>query len=166
MNWQRLSSSGYVFSASLPPYLASAAITAIDVLEENPEPITKLKKNIATVHQGSSIYSYTNLKNTIFYSHSFYIVYVKYILSISLYQILKKSRLIRCARPRISKWYTIPNCVSQIEKLHRKLEGRSSTARRYCWPRKLFRPRSSWLCATSIVTKTIQHTNLGFSFRC
>lgn len=34
--WQRLSSSGYVFSASLPPYLASAAITAIDIREENP----------------------------------------------------------------------------------------------------------------------------------
>ncbi|XP_057976663.1 long chain base biosynthesis protein 1 [Malania oleifera] len=44
---QRLSSSGYVFSASLPPYLASAAITAIDVLEENPDLITKLKENIA-----------------------------------------------------------------------------------------------------------------------
>lgn len=44
---QRLSSSGYVFSASLPPYLASAAISAIDVLEENPNLITKLKENVA-----------------------------------------------------------------------------------------------------------------------
>lgn len=44
---QRLSSSGYVFSASLPPYLASAAITAIDVLEENPGLLTKLKANVA-----------------------------------------------------------------------------------------------------------------------
>ncbi|KAI5680887.1 hypothetical protein M9H77_02114 [Catharanthus roseus] len=43
---QRLSSSGYVFSASLPPYLASAAITAIDILEENPDLTTKLKRNI------------------------------------------------------------------------------------------------------------------------
>ncbi|AES59399.1 class I/II aminotransferase [Medicago truncatula] len=43
---QRLSSSGYVFSASLPPYLASAAITAIDVLEENPNLLTKLKNNM------------------------------------------------------------------------------------------------------------------------
>ncbi|XP_051136101.1 long chain base biosynthesis protein 1 isoform X2 [Andrographis paniculata] len=49
---QRLSSSGYVFSASLPPYLASAAITAIDVLEENPKLIEKLKENIAIVHKG------------------------------------------------------------------------------------------------------------------
>lgn len=52
--WQRLSSSGYVFSASLPPYLASAAITAIDVLDETPDLITKLRKNIATLHQGFS----------------------------------------------------------------------------------------------------------------
>lgn len=49
---QRLSSSGYVFSASLPPYLASAAITAIDVLEENPALITKLKKNIGIIWKG------------------------------------------------------------------------------------------------------------------
>ncbi|XP_031257047.1 long chain base biosynthesis protein 1 [Pistacia vera] len=51
---QRLSSSGYVFSASLPPYLASAAITAIDILEENPNLITKLKENIAVLWKGLS----------------------------------------------------------------------------------------------------------------
>ncbi|KAK4476913.1 hypothetical protein RD792_016079 [Penstemon davidsonii] len=51
---QRLSSSGYVFSASLPPYLASAAITAIDVLEENPVLIKKLKENISNLHKGLS----------------------------------------------------------------------------------------------------------------
>ncbi|CAN6725017.1 unnamed protein product [Malus baccata var. baccata] len=51
---QRLSSSGYVFSASLPPCLASAAITAIDVLEENPGLITKLKKNTAILWKGLS----------------------------------------------------------------------------------------------------------------
>ncbi|XP_020234163.1 long chain base biosynthesis protein 1 [Cajanus cajan] len=51
---QRLSSSGYVFSASLPPYLASAAITAIDVLEENPNLITKLKSNITLLRKGLS----------------------------------------------------------------------------------------------------------------
>ncbi|CAJ2677897.1 unnamed protein product [Trifolium pratense] len=49
---QRLSSSGYVFSASLPPYLASAAITAIDVLEENPSLLTKLKKSVAVLRKG------------------------------------------------------------------------------------------------------------------
>ncbi|CAH9106534.1 unnamed protein product [Cuscuta europaea] len=51
---QRLSSSGYVFSASLPPYLASAAITAIDILEENPDLITKLRENIKTILAGLS----------------------------------------------------------------------------------------------------------------
>ncbi|XP_073025819.1 long chain base biosynthesis protein 1-like [Primulina eburnea] len=51
---QRLSSSGYVFSASLPPYLASAAITAIDILEENPHVLTKLKENVAILHKGVS----------------------------------------------------------------------------------------------------------------
>lgn len=51
---QRLSSSGYVFSASLPPYLASAAISAIDVLEENPNLITKLKENVALLWAGLS----------------------------------------------------------------------------------------------------------------
>ncbi|GAU27301.1 hypothetical protein TSUD_05270 [Trifolium subterraneum] len=51
---QRLSSSGYVFSASLPPYLASAAISAIDVLDENPNLLTKLKNNIAVLWKGLS----------------------------------------------------------------------------------------------------------------
>ena len=50
--WQRLSSSGYVFSASLPPYLATAAITAIDVLEDKPELLTKLKENVAVLWKG------------------------------------------------------------------------------------------------------------------
>ena len=54
---QRLSSSGYVFSASLPPYLASAAISAIDVLEENPNLITKLKENVALVWTGMFVIS-------------------------------------------------------------------------------------------------------------
>ncbi|KAJ6375922.1 hypothetical protein OIU77_000815 [Salix suchowensis] len=51
---QRLSSSGYVFSASLPPYLASAAITAINVLEDNPALPEKLKENIAILWKGLS----------------------------------------------------------------------------------------------------------------
>ncbi|KAJ3679812.1 hypothetical protein LUZ60_016090 [Juncus effusus] len=46
---QRLSSAGYVFSASLPPYLASAAISAVDYLEENPLILTNLRANIATL---------------------------------------------------------------------------------------------------------------------
>ncbi|WMV54220.1 hypothetical protein MTR67_047605 [Solanum verrucosum] len=49
---QRLSSSGYVFSASLPPYLASAAVKAFDILEENPDLITKLRENINILFKG------------------------------------------------------------------------------------------------------------------
>ena len=41
-----------MFSASLPPYLASAAIAAIDVVEDNPALITKLKGNIAVLRKG------------------------------------------------------------------------------------------------------------------
>ncbi|KAE8664556.1 hypothetical protein F3Y22_tig00112758pilonHSYRG00023 [Hibiscus syriacus] len=52
----RLSSSGYVFSASLPPCLASAAITAIDVLEENPDLTLKLKENIAILWKVALVY--------------------------------------------------------------------------------------------------------------
>lgn len=51
---QRLSSSGYVFSASLPPYLASAAVTAIDILEDNPSLIRKLKENVSILCTGLS----------------------------------------------------------------------------------------------------------------
>ncbi|XP_047338239.1 long chain base biosynthesis protein 1 isoform X2 [Impatiens glandulifera] len=51
---QRLSSSGYVFSASLPPYLATAAITAIDILEENPDRVRNLKNNVSLLWQGLS----------------------------------------------------------------------------------------------------------------
>ncbi|CAF2067487.1 unnamed protein product [Brassica napus] len=54
IDYQRLSSSGYVFSASLPPYLASAAITAIDVIDQNPELLVKMKQNIALLWKGLS----------------------------------------------------------------------------------------------------------------
>ncbi|XP_010934071.1 long chain base biosynthesis protein 1b [Elaeis guineensis] len=49
---QRLSSSGYVFSASLPPYLASAAITAVEYLQENPSVLETLRSNIALLQKG------------------------------------------------------------------------------------------------------------------
>ncbi|OAY77390.1 Long chain base biosynthesis protein 1a [Ananas comosus] len=51
---QRLSSSGYVFSASLPPYLASAAIAAVDYLEANPTVLSSLRRNIASLVEGLS----------------------------------------------------------------------------------------------------------------
>ena len=44
---QHLRSSGYVFSASLPPYLASAAVSAINYLEENPSVLANPRNNIA-----------------------------------------------------------------------------------------------------------------------
>lgn len=49
---QRLSSAGYVFSASLPPYLASAAVSAVNYLEENPSVLANLRSNIALLHKG------------------------------------------------------------------------------------------------------------------
>jgi len=52
---QRLSSSGYVFSASLPPYLASAAVSAVNYLEENPSVLANLRSNIALLHKSKLI---------------------------------------------------------------------------------------------------------------
>ncbi|CAD5170837.1 unnamed protein product [Musa acuminata subsp. malaccensis] len=51
---QRLSSSGYVFSASLPPFLASAAVSAVNYLEGNPSVLTSLRSNIALLWKGLS----------------------------------------------------------------------------------------------------------------
>ena len=43
---QRLNGAGYVFSASLPPFLASAAIAAIERLDEEPQLVERLQLNI------------------------------------------------------------------------------------------------------------------------
>ncbi|CAK9133456.1 unnamed protein product [Ilex paraguariensis] len=53
---QRLSNFGYLFSASLPPYLVNAVVIAIDVLEQNPYLITKLRKNITILCRGVYFY--------------------------------------------------------------------------------------------------------------
>jgi serine palmitoyltransferase len=53
---QRLSSAGYVFSASLPPYLATAAVSAVNYLEENPSVLTNLRNNIGLVHKGKDLF--------------------------------------------------------------------------------------------------------------
>merc|ERR1712142_98511 len=53
---QRLSGLGYCFSASLPPMLASAAVEALNILEETPSPVTDL--------QQKSIQFHGNLLNT------------------------------------------------------------------------------------------------------
>jgi serine palmitoyltransferase len=42
---QRLNSSGYVFSASLPPYLAATALASLDKIESEPERIAKVRHN-------------------------------------------------------------------------------------------------------------------------
>ncbi|KAF9591000.1 hypothetical protein IFM89_000545 [Coptis chinensis] len=57
---QRLSSSGYVFSASLPPYLASAAISAIDILEENHQLLGKLRGKCCSFVESEKTVSGTN----------------------------------------------------------------------------------------------------------
>ena len=45
---QRLAGAGYCFSAALPPYLASASISAIEILEDNPHLLSQLHQNVTT----------------------------------------------------------------------------------------------------------------------
>lgn len=47
---QRLSGLGYCFSAALPPMLAAAAIVALDILENDPSLVTKLRTNCILAH--------------------------------------------------------------------------------------------------------------------
>uniref|UniRef100_A0ACD5ZCF0 Uncharacterized protein n=1 Tax=Avena sativa TaxID=4498 RepID=A0ACD5ZCF0_AVESA len=51
---QRLSSSGYVFSNALAPYLATAAVSAVNYLEKNSSVLINLRSNVALVHKGLS----------------------------------------------------------------------------------------------------------------
>lgn len=55
INAQRLSGSGYCFSAALPPFLASAGIAAVEILENNPQLLSRLHKNISLVHSSMCI---------------------------------------------------------------------------------------------------------------
>ncbi|EFJ35907.1 hypothetical protein SELMODRAFT_230105 [Selaginella moellendorffii] len=48
---QRLSGAGYCFSASLPPFLATASISAIELLEDDPSVLARLHNNIALFHK-------------------------------------------------------------------------------------------------------------------
>lgn len=48
---QRLSGLGYCFSASLPPLLTQAAITALDTFEEHPEMFTELEEVSKKTHK-------------------------------------------------------------------------------------------------------------------
>ena len=45
INHQRLSGSGYCFSASLPPLCAVAGAKALEIIEKSPEIIAKLREN-------------------------------------------------------------------------------------------------------------------------
>ena len=47
---QRLNGSGYMYSASNPPYVASAGTAALDALDEHPEMIQSLQKKSALLH--------------------------------------------------------------------------------------------------------------------
>jgi serine palmitoyltransferase len=47
---QRLNGSGYVFSASLPPFLSACAEAAIDILEAKSDLITTLARNVMLFH--------------------------------------------------------------------------------------------------------------------
>mmetsp|Transcript_37047 Transcript_37047/g.87212 ORF Transcript_37047/g.87212 Transcript_37047/m.87212 type:complete len:493 (+) Transcript_37047:135-1613(+) len=47
---QRLSSTGYCFSASLPPFNATAAISALRIMKQTPQRCEALRKNAATMH--------------------------------------------------------------------------------------------------------------------
>jgi len=44
---QRLTATGYVFSASLPPYTSTAAVTVLDILNEDPSRVLQLQKKSA-----------------------------------------------------------------------------------------------------------------------
>lgn len=49
---QRLSGAGYCFSASAPPFLCTAATTALQLLEKEPELAKQLQVRSAKVHEG------------------------------------------------------------------------------------------------------------------
>jgi len=51
---QRLNSSGYVYSASLPPLLAAASIQAFDLIDEDPSIITQMRKNAEFMYKSLS----------------------------------------------------------------------------------------------------------------
>ncbi|XP_069686959.1 serine palmitoyltransferase 1 [Periplaneta americana] len=54
---QRLSGLGYCFSASLPPLLATAAITSLDIMERDPSLFKKLQERCQSVHKALSALS-------------------------------------------------------------------------------------------------------------
>jgi len=51
---QRLNSSGYVFSASLPPYLAASSIQALKAIQTNPDLVPQIQKKAKIFHKAIS----------------------------------------------------------------------------------------------------------------
>lgn len=64
MDHQRLSGLGYCFSASLPPYLATGAICALQRMQEQPELVLRVAQNAQRMREllqhipGLSVSSY------------------------------------------------------------------------------------------------------------
>lgn len=127
--WQRLSSSGYVFSASLPPYLASAAITAIDVLDENPNLLTKLKNNIAVLWKGRLwSHCYFRERNCIAVVSMSSLVHnsLNYCLFIGYCRAVENTKLHNRKSSRVT------NCLFEIKAVNRFFERWPTTAWKYC----------------------------------
>lgn len=51
---QRLNSSGYVYSASLPPLLAAHSHTALDMIDEQPDLVYEFRENVEFFYEGLS----------------------------------------------------------------------------------------------------------------
>ncbi|KAI9106670.1 hypothetical protein K1719_022198 [Acacia pycnantha] len=56
--------SGCAFSASLPPYLASGATKALEILEKNPNLVTRLKNNIALLWKVHLLVNCRSIRHT------------------------------------------------------------------------------------------------------
>mmetsp|Transcript_6117 Transcript_6117/g.12855 ORF Transcript_6117/g.12855 Transcript_6117/m.12855 type:complete len:471 (+) Transcript_6117:43-1455(+) len=48
---QRLNGSGYMYSASNPPYLCTAGMVALNTIDEKPEVVQRLQKNSVLIHK-------------------------------------------------------------------------------------------------------------------
>lgn len=42
---------GYCFSASVPPFLATAAIEALDIMDSTPDLFSKVRENAVLLHK-------------------------------------------------------------------------------------------------------------------
>ena len=49
---QRLSGAGYCFSASLPPFVSQGSTTALQVIDEEPQRLARLRTNVRRAREG------------------------------------------------------------------------------------------------------------------